>query len=143
MTGFLRKLRRDNTGAAIVEFALIAPVFMLMTFGVVHVGMLLQNYNAIRNLSADVARYAMVQKQTGNSLSNTQLRTYAITQAEGAPYLLVRDRVNAVVETPLVQRVTGLQERTITITYQMEGVLDWAGIDAPFVTYSRPIFIAN
>lgn len=143
MIAFFRKLRRDNEGASIVEFALIAPVFMLMTFGVVHVGMLMQNYNAIRNLSADVARYAVVQKQTGNALSDTQLRTYTINQAQGAPYLLVGDRVNAVIQTPDVQRVVGLQERTLTVTYQMEGFLDWAGIEAPFVTYTRPIFIAN
>lgn len=143
MIDFIRKLRQDTKGAAIVEFALIAPVFMMMTFGVLHVGMLLQNYNAIRNLSADVARYAMVQHQTGNELSNTQLRTFAINKAQGAPYLLVGDRVNAVIETPVNQRVLGAQEREITVTYQMEGFLEWAGIDAPFVTYKRPIFTTD
>lgn len=139
----LKLLRQDTQGAAIVEFALIAPVFMIMTFGVLHVGMLLQNYNAIRSLSADVARYAMVQHQTGNELTNTQLRTYAINQAQGAPYLLVGDRVNAVIETPSTQRVAGAQERAITVTYQMEGLLDFIGIPAPFVTYERPIFTTD
>ncbi len=140
---FLRNLLADTKGASVVEFALVAPAFMVMTFGVLHVGMMMQNYNAIRNLSADVARYAMVQHQTGNELSNSQLRTYAINHAQGAPYLLVGDRVNAVITTPTTQRVAGAEERQITVTYQMESFLEFAGIDAPFVTYTRPIFTVD
>lgn len=126
-----------------VEFALIAPVFLVLLFGVLHVGIALQNYNAVRSLSADVARYAVIAHQSGNTLNTSQIRTYAISHAQGAPYLLHGDRVNAVVTTPTTQRVAGAQEFQITVTYQIESLLGFAGIDAPFITYTRPIFVTD
>lgn len=148
MTRFLSRLRpselrSDCRGAVIVEFALIGPAFLVMIFGVLQVGIAMQGYNAIRNLSADVARYAVVQGQTGNQLSTTQIRTYAINHAQGAPYLLDGERVNAVVTTAATQRIVGARELNITVTYQMESLLEFAGIEFPFVTYSRPIFISE
>lgn len=143
MRRFFGQLRKDCQGAMVVEFALIAPVFLLLVFGVLQVGFALQNYNALRNVSADVARYAVVQGQSGNMLSTSQLRTYAINTSQGAPYLLQGDRVNAVVTRPDSQRVTGAEELQITVTYQIESMIEFAGIDMPFITYTRPIFIAN
>lgn len=138
----LRRLRVDTRGAMVVEFALLAPAFLVMVFGVLYVGMGLQNYNAIRNLSADVARYAMVQQQTGNTLSNTQIRSYALARARGAPYLLNVSSMGAFVTTPATQRVAGVRELQVVITYEVDNMLDFAGIPAPFLTYTRPIFLS-
>lgn len=143
MKTLLSRLRTDCQGAMVVEFALIAPVFLVLLFGVLHVGFALQNYNALRSLSADVARYALIASQSGNTLSTTQIRTYAINHAQGAPYLLHGDRVNAVVTTPGTQRVAGAIEMQIVVTYQIESMLGFAGIEAPFITYTRPIFITD
>ncbi len=85
MRQFLNRLRRENTGVAAIEFALIGPAFIVMILGVLQVGMGLQSYNALRNLSADVARYSMVQYQTGNALSNSQIRSWARNHAQGPP----------------------------------------------------------
>lgn len=137
----LRTLLRDTRGAMVVEFALLAPAFLVMVFGVMYVGMGLQNYNAIRNLSADVARHAMVQQQNGNNLSTTQIRTYALSRARGAPYLLNVGRMNALVTTPSTQRITGVRELQVVITYEVDNMLAFAGIPAPFLTYTRPIFL--
>lgn len=143
MHSFLCRLRDDCRGAAVVEFAMIGPILLILLFGVLQVGMALQNYNAVRNVSADVARYAMVQHQSGNNLSNSQVQTYAINHAQGAPYLLQANRVNAIITTAATQRVTGAQELQITVTYQVDSMLDFAGIGGPFVTYTRPIFLLD
>ena len=139
----LRTLRRDCGGSVVVEFALLAPVLLVLVFGVLQVGIALQNYNALRNLSADVARYAVIAHQSGNTLSTTQLRTYAITHAQGTPYLLEGTRVNAVVTIPANQRIAGVRELQITVTYEIESLLEFADIDAPFITYTRPIFVTD
>jgi Flp pilus assembly protein TadG len=135
-------LLRDTRGAMVVEFALLAPAFLVMVFGVMYVGMGLQNYTAIRNLSADVARHAMVQQQNGNVLTNTQIRSYALSRARGAPYLLNVGRMNALVTTPTTQRITGVREVRVVITYEVDNMLAFAGIPAPFFTYTRPVFLS-
>ncbi|HEX3919061.1 MAG TPA: TadE/TadG family type IV pilus assembly protein [Caulobacteraceae bacterium] len=50
---FVRKLRRDHSGASAVEFALIAPLLFVMLFGIIQFGLALNNYveltDAVRN----------------------------------------------------------------------------------------------
>ena len=140
---FLDRLRTNETGATVVEFALLAPAFLLMVFGVLFGGMGVQNYNALRNLSADVARYAMVQHQAGNTLNNSAIRSYALTRGRGVPYLLKTAQLEATVTTPTTQRVAGVREVRITITYQMDDMLGFAGIEAPFINYTRPAFLRD
>ncbi len=139
----IKTILRDDRGASAVEFALLAPIFLLMLVGVLQVGMAMQNYNALRGVSADVARYAMVQYQTGNTVSNSQLETWAENQALGAPYMLDQNRINATVTTPGTQRVTGATELQVVMSYQLDNVLGFAGIEFPFVTYTRPIFLLD
>lgn len=137
------RIKRNQDGAIAVEFALLAPLFLLMFMGVLQVGIALQNYNALRGLSADTARYAMVQYQTGNKVSASQLEVWAENRALGAPYLLDRNRVNAIVTTPGTQRVAGATELQVTVSYQLDSFLEFADITLPFVTYTRPIFLLN
>lgn len=139
----LPRIKRDETGATAIEFALLGPILLLLLVGVLQVGMAMQNYNALRSLSADVARYSMVQYQTGNEVSNSQIETWAENRALGAPYLLDQNRVNAVVTTAGSQRVSGATELQIVISYQLDSYLGFAGIEFPFVTYTRPIFLLD
>lgn len=140
---FFPRIRRDEKGAAAIEFALLGPAFLLMLMGVLQVGMAMQNYNALRSLSADVARYAMVQYQTGNKLSNSQIETFAENHALGAPYLLDQNRVNVVVTNASTQRVAGATELEVVVAYQVDSLLGFAGIEFPFITYTRPIFLLD
>ena len=139
----LAALLRDDRGAMVVEFALLAPAFLVMVFGVMYVGMGLQNYNAIRNLSADIARQALVQQQNGNSLSTSQIRTFAFSRAGGAPYMLDPSRLEVQVDDADTQRITGVHELEIVVTYEVDNMLEFAGIPAPFFTYTRPVFLST
>ncbi|QZH74706.1 MAG: pilus assembly protein [Erythrobacter sp.] len=141
MRHFLTRLRRDKAGVAAIEFALIGPAFIVMILGVLQVGMGLQSYNAMRNLSADVARYAMVQYQTGNALSNSQIRSWARNHAQGAPYLMNPDRLGVIIVDAPTQRVAGARELDITVTYRITSVLEFIDIEGPTLDFSRPIFL--
>jgi Flp pilus assembly protein TadG len=141
--GFLTRLRGDTSGTAILEFGLLGPAFIAMLLGVLQVGMGLQSYNALRNLSADVARYSMIQYSTGNQLNNEQLRSYAVAMGQGTPYLLNGDRMTAAVTTATTQRVTGATELKLRINYQIPTLFDSMGLRGPSLSYTRPIFLTQ
>ena len=50
---------------------------MAMMLGVFQIGIGMQNYNAMRSVASDVMRYAVVNYQTNNDLTDQQLRDYA------------------------------------------------------------------
>lgn len=137
------RLRADRSGSVAVEFALLGAAFLTMLLGVLQVGIGMQNYNAIRSASADVARYTMVQYETGNKLNMTQIRNYALSAGQNAPYLLDFARLNATVDTADVQRVDGATELTLEMTYTVPIIIGFLGIDEPRIVYQRPIFLLD
>lgn len=139
--GIITRLAGDIRGAAAIEFALLGPALLVMLFGVLQVGLGLQSYNAMRNLSADVARYAMVQYQTGNELSNSQLRTFARNHAQGAPYMMDPDRLEVLIDDAETQRVAGARELNIEVSYTITSMLEFAGIPDITLDFNRPIFL--
>jgi Flp pilus assembly protein TadG len=140
---FLRHLGTDERGATAIEFALLAPAFITMLFGVLQVGIGLQSYNALRNVSADVARYAMVQYARGNELSAAELQTYVDEAGSGAPYLLAPSELDVVIAPAGVQRVANATELTMTLTYQIPSILAGMGLEGPEIDYVRPIFLTD
>jgi Flp pilus assembly protein TadG len=50
---------QNDQGTAAIEFAIVAPVFFLMLFGIICFAMLFGTYNAIQQISADAARAAL------------------------------------------------------------------------------------
>ncbi|MFZ9396345.1 MAG: TadE/TadG family type IV pilus assembly protein [Erythrobacter sp.] len=141
LNNLLRRLRADQAGAVAVEFGLLAIAMFTMLLGVLQVGIGMQNYNAIRSASADVARYTMVQYETGNKLELSQIRSYALAAGQNAPYMLDFARLDATVETAATQRVAGATELTLEMTYTVPIIIGFLGIQEPQITYTRPIFL--
>lgn len=141
MRRHLSKLLREQDGSVVVEFALVGPVLLAMLFGVLQIGVGMQNYNALRGISGDVARYAVVNYQTANRLSTSQLQDYANGVATGAPYGLVRSRFISSINTAATQRVAGATEYTVTLTYNIPTMLSIIGIEEIPITYTRPVFV--
>ncbi|MEO7550194.1 MAG: TadE/TadG family type IV pilus assembly protein [Croceibacterium sp.] len=123
-----------------IEFAILAPAVIAMMLGVLYVGMALQNYNALRGLSADVARYAMIQYARGNRMNDAQLQTYALSVGDGAPYLF-DSTLRAVVGDAANQRVSGATEKTLTLTYQIPTLVESLGLRGPQISFARPVFL--
>ena len=59
---YRRNKNRGERGAALMEFAIAATVFMTSLFGVIEVGRLLWTHNALRDAARRGARYAAVRK---------------------------------------------------------------------------------
>ena len=141
MKKFVSALALDQTASAAVEFALIGPAFLTMFMGVMQIGIGMQNYNALRSISADTARYAVVNYQHGNQLTAIQLQTYASNAAAAPPYGLESARFVSFVSTPISQRVSGATEFQIRLTYRVRTWLSVVGIGEIPLTYTRPIFV--
>ena len=56
-----RRAGRDRSGAAAVEFALIAPVLFLLTLGIIEVGMILLEWHRIGESARDGGRVALIE----------------------------------------------------------------------------------
>ncbi len=148
MTKLLAQLHQDRSGSVIVEFAILGPALLTMLFGVLQFGIGMQNYNALRSVSADVARYAVIDAQDAAAQSdmtlrdtNTELEAYAEEIAGAAPYGLQTDRLTVTV-TSVVTRIDEASERTISLQYNVPSMLGMIGIDSIPITYTRPVFIA-
>jgi Flp pilus assembly protein TadG len=75
---------RGERGAALVEFAIGATVFLTVTFGVLELGRLLWVHNALADAARRGARYAVNQPQ-GSVLDIQRMAVYGNTAATGAP----------------------------------------------------------
>ncbi len=144
----LFRLQRDKHGSVAVEFALIGPAMLAMLLGVLQFGIGMQNYNALRSISAEVARYAVIDAQDAAAQSNMTLRdtnaeleTYAREIATIAPYGLKASNLTVTVSS-VPTRVDGASERSIVIRYNIPSVLGVIGINSIPITYTRAVFIA-
>lgn len=60
MSGRSVRGRRQGPGQALVEFALIAPLFFVLLFGIVEAGRFIFYYETLNNATREGARYAIV-----------------------------------------------------------------------------------
>lgn len=139
----LRHLLRQTGGSVITEFALLAPTLMALMLGVFQVGIGMQNYNAMRSIGSDVMRYAVVNYQSGNELSNDQIRFYLRSISIRSPYNLESSRLELSVTSVVTPRVTGTIEKSVTMTYSIPTVLSFIGIDEFPITYRQPLILVK
>lgn len=75
----LGRKRREERGAAAVEFALIMPIFLLLLFGIIDFGYMINRSSVINNAARDAVREASL---GGNE---TQVRAAANASLNGVP----------------------------------------------------------
>jgi len=64
------RIRRDDRGAALVEFALVAVLFLTLVFGVIEAGWLFSQLTEVRNAAREGARLAVVDYGTATQVIN-------------------------------------------------------------------------
>ncbi|HEX5014454.1 MAG TPA: TadE family protein [Candidatus Limnocylindrales bacterium] len=63
----IRKGRSRTHAQAIVEFALVLPIFLLILFGIIDAGRLIVTYNTLANSARSAARVAIVNQSTAGT----------------------------------------------------------------------------
>ena len=65
-----------------VEFAMVASVFLLLLFGIMEMGFAVYNYNTACSAAREAVRYAIVHSPTGpNPATTSQIKQVAINYA--------------------------------------------------------------
>jgi Flp pilus assembly protein TadG len=77
----IHRIRRDNRGATGVEFAITAPVFIAMIFGVIEAGLLLWTQLGLQHGVEMAARCASV--NTTVCADSQSIQSYAAQEAYG------------------------------------------------------------
>jgi Flp pilus assembly protein TadG len=101
---YRRNKNRGERGAALMEFAIAATVFLTSLFGVIEVGRLLWTHNALRDAARRGARYAAVRKN--DAASQTAVKKMVVY---GDP------NANTSTAQPVV---TGLTMANVALEYQ-------------------------
>jgi Flp pilus assembly protein TadG len=77
----VRRLRLEERGTALIEFALVAPVLFLLIFGVLDFSLALNDYNQASQLVGLGARAAAVNRNPdGTQVSGTSIQTQLAEQ---------------------------------------------------------------
>jgi len=104
------RLWRNRRGSMAVQFALMAPVLLMMLFGIVELGRMAWIRSSLQYATEQAGRYAMVKK----SVTNEQIADYLKARAPYNP-----DRIEVMVTTTpdTVTTTTGGATTTKSITY--------------------------
>ncbi|WP_324073453.1 MAG: TadE/TadG family type IV pilus assembly protein [Erythrobacter sp.] len=136
-------LLRDERGSMVVEFGLLAPVFLMLVFGMLQVAFYMQHLNAVQSLASDGARFVMIEYQKNNPLSNDQIREVLLSRATSQQYLLDTDRVQITVDRSGASRVTGATEIDLTVNYTLENFIPGVTLPLSVISYTRSVWVVT
>ena len=73
MNKTIHRLLKANNGSAVVEFAIVLPILLLIVFGIINFGVLMYNQSLIPNAAREGARWASIHSTVtfGNGCSNS------------------------------------------------------------------------
>jgi len=83
----MKLLRRsdDERGQALVEFALVIPIFLLLIFGLIDFGRVVYTNNAVSQAAQDSTRWGSVQSRSASDEGLESIEAYAIENMVAIP----------------------------------------------------------
>jgi Flp pilus assembly protein TadG len=124
--------RRRSGGQALVEFALVFPIFVLLLFGLIDVGRLVYVNNALAQGAREGARWGAVQNRSQTAASRTTVGDHALgsmTAVPGATATVSCERAgvvqaSCVTDDTLVVTVTSPVQMFTPLVGQLVGTVD-------------------
>jgi Flp pilus assembly protein TadG len=75
---------RTLAGQTMVEFAMVASLFLLLLFGIMQMALTVYNYNTVCSAAREAVRYAIVHSPaSANAATTAQIQEVAINNAVG------------------------------------------------------------
>ena len=100
--GSVRPRRRSADGASAVEFALIAPIFIILVFGVISFGIVFAQNLALGNAAREASRSAVVENRTCGQIRATARDAATSIAMQGANVTVtIRRGQTAATATPI------------------------------------------
>lgn len=127
----LRKLKHDNSGATIIEFAIALPVLVLTIYGIFTSGMLLMANAGVQHALGEAARHATLFPTPSDDEIKAKVAAKKFGLGNGTlqPASIVTDTAN--------------HHKTITLTYTQS--TDFLFFKGPTVTVvkSKKVYVAD
>jgi Flp pilus assembly protein TadG len=76
----LRRFRRNRTGSAAVEFALVAPVFFALLFAIIETGIIFLAGQVLETITQESARTIMTGQAQTAAYTQAQFQTFVCSQ---------------------------------------------------------------
>ncbi len=114
------KLLKDCRGTAFIEFGLLAPVFFIVTIGIVDFGRMMWLSNTVEHAATEGARYAAVRGSNKPTVATTQTITDFV---EGQAELIPPGDMNIDVSWIPANNNNAGSSVTIQVTYNFEYLL--------------------
>ena len=114
-----RLRRRWHRGQALVEFALILPIFILLLVGIFDMGRAVYDYNVISNAARQAIRVAIVNQDTAAITNEAVQHSIGIATASDVTVQFV-DTATATTYTTCSAAPTGCHlgwQAVVTVTY--------------------------
>jgi TadE-like protein len=77
--------RKARRGQALVEMAVVLPIFFLLLFGLVDLGRAVFVYSSLAEGSREGARWGSVQARAFNDTTRDSIETYVVELLDGVP----------------------------------------------------------
>jgi Flp pilus assembly protein TadG len=89
-----RSCRKNRRGAAVVEFAIVAPIFFLLIFGMIEFGRVVMVQQLLTNASREGARLGVL-----NDATDTQVKSKVVSYLAGANITIATSNVTVAYAT--------------------------------------------
>jgi Flp pilus assembly protein TadG len=80
-----RRRATDESGAELIEFALVLPLLLIILLGIIEFGFLFQRYEVVTNAAREGARMAVLPGHLGYTNADIQARVNQYLTASGLP----------------------------------------------------------
>lgn len=128
-----RRTRRARDGQALAEFALVAPIFFLLLFGVIQLGLLMASQNGLVNGVRDSARRAATYRVNDESFDG------------GVTFSAICDSVSTELVNRLRKEIPGFDStrlsRTIRYEFVAEPTTGYSLVAHVTASYANPIYV--
>jgi hypothetical protein len=125
-----RLCRKNRRGAAVVEFAIVAPVFFLLVFGMIEYGRMVMVQQILTNASREGARFAVVQSANNTTAVQDVVEDYLQSASIGGT-------PNITVDWPASGGSSSSEPVTVTVSIPF-GQVSW--LPSPmFVDSTMPL----
>ena len=124
---------KKQRGQAIIEFALILPLFLLMIFGLIYSGMLFHDYSTLSNVARSAAREAAITQDVSEDDDNIVKKYYKSdtnTFVDGLITGLYAPKPGSALKIH-VDDTTTPYDILVTITMRRNASLPWIEIVVP------------
>jgi len=118
MRSAARRAARDEHGAAAVEFAILAPVFLLMLTGMLAYGIYFGAAHSVQQIAADAARTSIA----GLSDGEREALVGAFIEANASGYLLID---GSRVSFDVGDNPSDPNQYRVTVSYDASGLPIW------------------